>query len=133
MPEETEKIYNASEGTVVAEIILAPEKYGGALPRGSKGEVRRGYSFYELREGEDGVMNMTFLTSRIIDKPTLEAVIEPEEWKRIQRIKKEEERILALNKTQYGQWKRKKIIARPVEFMWQEDNGIWEIKADNQL
>ena len=119
------------EGSVTAEVVLSPEKYGASLPLGRAGEVRTGYSFFELVQEEDGNIKREFLASRMGEKPILEAVIEPNEWQRIQKIKKDEEREAAINKTQYGRWKGKKIVARPVEFIWQEDKGLWTVKGTN--
>jgi len=80
------------------EIILNKESYGKCLPKGNTGDKVKGYSFYEVvKEGEN------YICSRMTDKPVLEAVTED----------------------QYKNWKKKNMIAYPVQFIWNKD--LWKI------
>jgi hypothetical protein len=106
--EEQEEVneYIRSKLDVAPEIVLRQDQYGDGLPKGNPGEAKDGFSFFEIRPNkkkkrEDAV----YITSRIIERPTLEAVTE----------------------NQYNAWKKKHIIARPAEFLWSKEKGMWVI------
>jgi len=85
-----------------AKMILNKEHYGAVFPRGENGEIRKGTSFYALSTEKD---KEEFITSRMTDKPILEAVTEE----------------------QFNLWNKKNIIARAVYFRWEEDRKVWSV------
>jgi len=109
VPEEQAKPYQEMPFDVTPTIVLREEKYGAGFPKGEQGEERNGFSFYELRENpKTKTLELFYITSRINDAPILEAVTE----------------------TQQNIWEKKRIIARPARFLWNEESAQWKIVED---
>ena len=95
-----------NESAVEFVVLLDKTRYGERLPVGKPGEVRQGYSFYEP-VGSGNETELSLITSRLGDSPEL----------------------IAVDEKQYNAWKKKNIIAKPVDFVWDEVNGYWNIRA----
>ena len=84
-----------------AEIILNKAAYGIDFIKGKEGDRIHGYSFYEIKNNKEDCL---YITSRITEKPILEAVTDE----------------------QYKSWKNKDIIAKKAVFIW--DKNMWRIE-----
>lgn len=85
--------------TVIQDVAveLREENYGRGFPKGRRGEIIKGYSFFSLDPAYKE--NNGYITSRIIDEPVLEAVTEAQRKK----------------------WSDKRIFAKPATFTWKKE------------
>lgn len=75
-----------------AEIVLRKELFGQGLPKGRPGDIKPEFAFYQLENGKEN-----FITAEMSGHPVLIAVTEE----------------------QLKSWKNRKIIAKPVNFVWE--------------
>lgn len=98
-----EKISNNENLGIEARVVFDKLRTEEEVPEGTEGEVRTGYAFYEV--GEDDNLSDEPLTVDITDKPEL----------------------VVLKEDDYVKLKDKKIIAKPVRFVWSK-GGKWQIE-----
>ena len=109
--EESANAYKELPRDVSALVVLNKKKQPIPHRQGTPGEVQNGFSFYQLVLRKEGApLEAHYVTSRIGEQPVLEAVSE----------------------SQYKAWGKRKMIARPIRYIWSEEKGLWSIVETKQ-
>jgi len=88
---------------VQVEVKLNKEAYGKGFPT-NIGDTASGYSFHQVKNIR-GELRLDYITSRISENPTLEAVTD----------------------RQFEEWKKWDIVAYTAQFVWNYDKKLWTI------